>query len=146
MHCTKCHKNDAAIHFTSGGWKARKTVHLCKRCAVISFRVHTLALKKSEALSVKGKRCEFCGRRARFGGMVTGRAVYWCPDCGKELGRIIMDLCIAERPHLMEPVEGTVTLILRDAPKVRAWLRAANLKAIETLRERRRQDGRDKGS
>jgi hypothetical protein len=72
--------------------------------------------------------------------------VYWCSDCDKELRRIIVDLCIAERPHLMERVEGTVTFIMRDAPEVRAWLEAANLKAIEILKERRRQDGHDKGS
>ncbi len=147
MHCTKCHKNEAIIHFTPVvDGKAQKTVHLCKHCAVISFRFHTLVLKKSEAMSVTGKRCEFCSRRARFGRMVTGRTVYWCSDCGKKLRRIIVDLCIAERPHLMERVEGTVTFILRDAPEVRAWLEAANLKAIEILRERRRQDDRDKGS
>jgi DNA-directed RNA polymerase subunit RPC12/RpoP len=77
--------------------------------------------------------------------MVAGRAVYLCSDCGKELGSIIVELCVAERPHLTERVEGTVTFILRDTPEVRAWLEAANLKAIEILRERRRQDRRDKG-
>ena len=147
MRCTKCHKDEAITHVTPVvDGKAQKTVHLCKHCAVISFRFHTLVLKKTEALSVTSKRCKFCGRRARSGRVVAGRPVYLCADCGKELGRIIVDLCIAERPHLMERVEGTVTFMLRDAPEVRAWLTAANLKAIEMLRKRRRQDRRDKGS
>ena len=146
MRCTKCHKNEAITHFTPVvDGKAQKTVHLCKHCTVISFRFHTLVLKKTEALSVTSKRCKFCGRRARSARVVAGRPVYLCSDCGKELGRIIADLCIAERPHLMERVEGTVTFMLRDAPEVRAWLTAANLKAIEILRKRRRQDRRDKG-
>jgi hypothetical protein len=147
MRCTKCHKNEAIIHFTpAADGKAQKTVHLCKRCAVISFAPHTLVLKKPEILSLTGKRCEFCRRRARSGRMIAGRPVYFCSDCGKELGSIIVELCIAERPHLTERVEGTVTFILRDTPEVRAWLEAANLKAIEILRKRRRQDRRDKGS
>ena len=147
MHCTKCHKKEAAINFTPVvDGKAQKTVHLCKHCAVISFGFHTLVWKKPEALSVTGKRCKFCRRQARFGRMVAGRAVHWCSDCGKELGRIIVDLYIAEQPNLMERVEGTVTFMFRNAPEVRAWLEAANLTAIEILRERRRQDRRDKGS
>ena len=134
-------------HFTPvADGKAQKAVHLCKHCAATSFRFHTLVLKKSEALTVTGKRCGFCSGRARFGRIVTGRAVCWCSDCDKELRRIIVDLCIAERPHLMERVEGTVTFMLRDSPEVRAWLEGANLKAIEILKKRRRQDRRDKGS
>ena len=135
------------IHFTPvADGKAQKAVHLCKHCAVLSFGLHTLVWKKSGALLVTGKRCAFCRRRARSGRMVAGRAVYLCSDCGEELGSIIVELCVVERPHLTERVEGTVTFMLRDSPEVRAWLEGANLKAIEILKKRRRQDRRDKGS
>jgi hypothetical protein len=147
MRCTKCHMNEATIHFTpvvSG--RGQKTVHLCKDCAPARTRAHSLEPKKPEPLPVKGKRCDFCGRRARFGSLVAGEAVYSCTACATELRDITLDLDISERPHLMERIEGTVTLISRDAPEVRAWWKAASRKAIEILRARRRQATRDKGS
>ena len=147
MRCTKCHKNEATIHFTpvvSG--RARKTVHLCNDCAPARTRPHSLDPKKLEPLSVKDKRCDFCGGRARFGSIVAGEAVYTCTACATELRDIILDLDISGRPHLMERIKGTVTLISRDTPEVRAWLKAASGKATEILRARQRQGGRDKGS
>jgi len=141
MRCTKCHKNEATIHFTPVvNGRAQKTIHLCKDCAPARTKSHALDPKKPEALPVKGKRCDFCDRRARFGSIdkVTGKLGYVCTDCATELRNIMLELCVAEKPHLMERIEGTVTFISRDAPKVRAWLKVAGEKAKEILKERRR--------
>jgi hypothetical protein len=143
MFCRKCQKNEAAIHFTPVvNGKAKKPVHLCRDCAPAEARSHTLDPKKPATMPVKGKCCEFCGRPARYGGIVSGETVYTCADCATELRDIMLDLCSSERPQLMERIEGTVTFISRDTPDVRAWLKAANQKAIDIIRARRRQPGR----
>jgi len=146
MRCAKCHKNEASIHFTPVvDGKAQKTVHLCKDCAPTNTRIPALDPKKPEALSVTGKQCEFCGRPACSEIMVIERAVYLCLDCVREFGRIIVDLCISERPRVMERVyihkskkAMVIPRSLRDAPEVRAWFEVASRKAVEILRERRR--------
>jgi hypothetical protein len=49
-------------------------------------------LKQVEALSVIGKKSEFCGSDAFSGEMRAGsRAAYWYFDCGLELGMILRD-------------------------------------------------------
>jgi len=149
MRCAKCHKNEATIHFTPvADGKPQKTVPFCKDCASANTGFHFMESKKPEALPVKGKRCDFCGRRARFGHIdkVSGKAGYTCTDCATELRDIMLDLGVAEKPHLMERIKGTVTFISRDTPAVRTWLQAAGRRAIEILSEMRRQHGRDKGS
>ena len=148
MRCTKCHKNEATIHFTPVvNGMAQKTVHLCKDCAPARTKSHTLDPKKPEALPVKGKRCSFCRRPARFGEMHTGRARYWCLDCATELRDIFLDMCASERhPRLMERVEGTLAFMFRDDPEVPAWMVGAGLRATKIFVDRRRQHGHHKGT
>src|SRR6185295_15495869 len=100
--CAKCHQNEATIHFTAVlDGAEEEAVHLCKDCAPPGFQ--NLDLKELEALSVIGKKCEFCGKHAFSGEMgARGGAIYWCFDCGLEFGRILSDLCISERPDLMQ--------------------------------------------
>src|SRR5438128_2607494 len=106
--CAKCHQNEATIHFTTVVDGAEdETVHLCRDCAPLTglknLDLNNLDLKELEALSVIGKKCEFCGKEAFSGQMVaSGGAIYWCFDCGMEFGRILSELCISERPDLMQ--------------------------------------------
>ena len=94
-----------------------------------------------------GKRREFCGQAASSGVVYPGVKIYWCFDCGLEFGRIFSNLCISERPDLMQRTkEDSSFLSICCDPELQAWSEAANQKAVQILRERRRQDGRDKGS
>jgi hypothetical protein len=148
MLCAKCQKNEAIIHFTAVvDGKEDETVHLCKQCAPPTG-IENLSWQQVEALSVVGKKCEFCGKNAFSGEMVAaGGAIYWCFDCGLEFGRILMELMLAERPDLMQrSKEESSFLSICSDPELQAWSAAANQKAVQMLRERRRQDGRDKGS
>ena len=98
MLCAKCHKNEATIHFkTVVNGAEDETVHLCPECAPpTGFNLHKLDLKQIEALSVIGKKCEFCGKDAFSGEMRTkGGAIYWCFDCGLEFVRIVSELMVA---------------------------------------------------
>jgi len=169
MRCTKCHKNEAAIHFTPVlHGKPQKTVHFCKDCASATTGFHFRGPDKPEAWPVTGKRrCTFCGRPARVGNTLTGRLRYWCSDCTSELRSIFLDLCVSERPRLTERVEGTListasklvlarhsgivdkqtaAFIVRDAPEVATWAEAAYLRAVKVFVDRRRQHSHDKGS
>lgn len=169
MRCTKCHKNDATIHFTPVlHGKPQKAVHFCKDCASATTGFHFGEPKKPEAWPVTGKkRCTFCGRPARVGNTLTGRLRYWCSDCTSELRSIFFDLCATERPRLADRAEGTListarnlvlarhtgvvdertaAYMLRDAPEVAVWVEAAYLRATKIFADRRRQHGRDKGS
>src|SRR6266436_447349 len=105
MLCAKCNQKEATINFTTVVDGAEEeTVHLCKDCAPnTGFDLGNLDLKEIEALSVVGKKCEFCGRDAFSGEMrAGGGAVYWCFDCGLEFGVILQDLLITERPGLLQ--------------------------------------------
>ena len=146
--CAKCHQNEATIHFTTVvDGTEMETVHLCKDCAPPTGP-HALNPEQLAALSVIGKKCEFCANDAFSGEMGTrGGAIYWCFDCGLEFGRILTDLLIAERPDLMQrSQEESSFLSICCDPELQAWSEAANQKAVQILRERRRQDGRDKSS
>ena len=150
MLCAKCHKNEATIHFkTVVDVEAEETVHLCPDCAPpTGFNLDKLDLKEIEALSVIGKKCEFCGKEAFSGEMrANGGATYWCFNCGLELGRILSDLLVAERPDLLQRSkdESSFLSVCSDTG-LQAWSAAASQKAVQTLKERRREDGRDKGS
>ena len=69
----------------------------------MGFDLDKLDLKEIEALSVVGKKCEFCGRDAFSGEMrAAGSAICWCFDCGLEFAGIFRDLLIAERPDLLQ--------------------------------------------
>jgi len=150
MLCAKCHQREATIHFrTVVDGEEEETVHLCPDCAPpAGFDLDKLDLKKIEALSVIGKTCEFCGRDA-FSGQISakGGAIYWCFDCGLEFGRILSDLVLTERPDLLQrSKEESSFLSFCSDPGLQAWSEAASARAVQTLKERRRQDGRDKGS
>src|SRR5690349_14144947 len=141
MICAKCHKKEATIHFTTVvDGKEEETVHLCKDCAPdMGFNLAKLDLKEIERLSVTGKKCEFCGKDALSGEMrAGGGAIYWCFDCGLELGVIIRELLANERPDLLQRFkEESSFLSLSSDPGLQAWSATASEKAVQTLKERR---------
>ena len=52
-----------------------------------------------------------------------------------------------EQPDLIQRTkEGSSSLILGCDPENHSWEEEVHQKAAQTLKERRRQDGRDKGS
>ena len=150
MLCAKCHKNEATIHFTTvvDGQEV-ETVDLCKECAPpTGLDLDNLDLKQIEALSVIGKKCEFCGKEAFSGEMRTrGSAIYWCFDCGLEFGRILSDSLVSQRPDLLQRSKEERSFLSFCAdPGLQAWSEGASQKAVQKLKERSRQDGRDKQS
>src|SRR5258708_866308 len=147
MLCAKCHRNEATIHFTTvGSGTEEETVHLCIDCAPPTG-IETLEPEQLEALSVIGKTCEFCGKEAFSGLMLgPGGAIYWCFDCGVEFGRIVMELLTSERPELLQrSKEAASFLSICGDSDFQAWSEAANQKALQILRERRRQDSGERG-
>src|SRR3954451_15826671 len=104
MLCAKCQKNEATIHFTTVVGTEEETVDLCKDCAPpMGFDLDRPDLKQIEALSVIGKKCEFCGRDAFSGEVRAGSGpIYWCFDCGLEREAILRDLLLGERPDLLQ--------------------------------------------
>lgn len=148
MLCAKCQQNEATIHFTTVVDGAQEeTFHLCKDCAPPGFDLDKLDMKKIESLSIVGKKCEFCGRDAFSGEMRTdGGAIYWCFDCGLERAVILRNLLITERPDLLQRTkEESSPLFFYFDPDIQAWSASASDRATRALKERRRQDGRDKG-
>jgi hypothetical protein len=76
-----------------------------------------------------------------------GGTIYWCFDCGLELGRILSDLVASDRPDLLQRSKDESSFLGFYAdPGLQAWFELASQKAVQTLKARRRQDGRDKGS
>jgi len=150
MLCAKCHQKEATVHFsTVVDGTEEEAVHLCKDCAPpMGFDLEKLDLKQIEALSLVGKKCEFCGRAAFSGEMrAGGGAIYWCFDCGLEFAGIFRDLLVAERPELLQQgKEESSFLSFFSDTDLHAWSAAASQKVVQTLKGRRRQDGRDKGS
>jgi hypothetical protein len=149
MRCAKCHQKEATIHFrTVVDGAEEEIVPLCADCAPpTGFDLHKLDWKEIEALSVLGKKCEFCGSDASSGELrPNGGATYWCFDCGSELMRILSDLLRAERPDLLQRSEAKSSFLsFCSDTGFQAWSEAACQKAVQTLKDRRRQDGRDKG-
>jgi hypothetical protein len=150
MLCQRCHQKEAMVHFTTVmEGTEEETVHLCKDCAQLTgIDLDNLDVKQIVALSVIGKKCEFCGRNAFSGEMrAGGSAIYWCFDCGLERGLIFRDLLIAERPDVLErSKEDSSFLSFLSDTGLQAWSASASERATRTLKERRREDGRDKGS
>ena len=71
MLCAKCHKNDATVHFTAVmDGKREETIHLCTDCAPALTGFQSFDPRELEALSVIGKKCEFCGKEAFSGQML----------------------------------------------------------------------------
>lgn len=146
MLCAKCHQKGATIHFRMVVDGAEEeTVPLCPDCAPPTG---FMDLKEIEALSVIGKKCEFCGKDAVSGAIgARGGAIHWCFDCGLEFIRILSDSLVSERPDLLQrSKEESSFLSFCADPGLQAWSEAASQKAVQTLKERRRQDGHDKGS
>ena len=76
-----------------------------------------------------------------------GTEIYWCSHCGLEFGRIIMDLCLCERPDLIQRKnDGSLSVILCCNPENHAWEEQLHRKTAQILKERRRQDGYGEGS
>jgi hypothetical protein len=124
-------------------------VDLCKNCAPGGTGLlGTLEPNELAKLSVTGKKCEFCGKGAYSGQVAAGGgAIYWCFDCGLEFGRILGELTVSERPELMQRGKAATSFMsfLSD-PELRAWSEVSGRNGVQILKERRRQDGRDKGS
>jgi hypothetical protein len=149
MLCAKCQKNEATFHLaTVVDGKEEETVHLCKDCGTAITGLPTLDPSKLEALSVIGKKCEFCGKDAYSGEMrAGGGAIYWCFDCGAEYGRIFAELLMSEHPEFMERCKAHSSfLAFSSDPQLQAWSAEAGPKAMQVLKERRREDGRDAAS
>jgi hypothetical protein len=149
MLCAKCQKNEATVHLTMiVDGKRDETIHLCKDCAPAMTGLQSLDPKDLQALSVIGKKCEFCGKEASSGQMApSGGGMYWCFDCGLEFGRILTELLVSERPELLQrSKEESSFFAFYSDPELQAWSEAANQKAVRILKDRRKQDGRDKPS
>jgi len=138
--CAKCHQNEARIHFTTVvDGRTEETSHFCTDCAPPTG-LERLDPEKLEALSVTGKKCEFCGQTAFSGVLDPESPVYWCYDCGIEFSRILTDLCMAERPELLQRSANSSFLSICADPELQAWSTAASRKAVQILRDRRGQD------
>jgi protein-arginine kinase activator protein McsA len=125
--CAKCNQKEATVHFIAIvlGTEEEEAVHLCGDCAPPGFNSDKLDLKEIEASSVIGKNCEFCGKNAFSGEeCANGGAIYWCFDCGKELGVIISDLLVTERPDLLQRSKEESSFFSSD-PGLQAWSEAA---------------------
>src|SRR5215510_12322540 len=123
MLCAKCHENEATFHFNViVNGQEDENLDLCKDCAFLTG-LENLNLEQIQALSVVGKKCEFCGKGASSGQMVTGRApIYWCFVCGLEISRIMAELIVSERPDLIQKgKENSLSLISGLDPETLAW-------------------------
>ena len=144
MLCTKCHQKEATVHFTTVvDGTEEETVHLCKDCAPdTGFDFSKLDVGQIKAMSVIGKKCEFCGAEAVSGEMrVGGGGIYWCFDCGMELAVIIRDLVLVERPDLLlRSKEESSFLSSCSDSGFQAWSAHATERATVILKKRRRPD------
>jgi protein-arginine kinase activator protein McsA len=143
MLCAKCQKSQATVHFTTiVDGETEETIHLCEDCAPGVTGLQSLDAKEIEVPSVVCARCEFCGEEAFSEATVTGGGgIYWCFDCAKEFGRIMRELIVSERPELFQRSGGESSLhsLLCD-PELRVWLGAVNRKAMEMLKEKKKQE------
>ena len=144
--CSKCHQKEATVLFTAVmNGVEEQTVHFCKDCAPSATGLPTLDPKEIAALSVTGKKCEFCGRDAASGVFSASGPIYWCFDCGLEHSQIVAELSVSERPELMQRgKEASSFLALAADPEFRSWSEAASKRAVEILRARKRDN--DKGT
>jgi hypothetical protein len=146
MLCAKCQKNEATIHLTTVVGTDQETIDFCKDCAPPG--IADLDFDKAKTLCTIGKKCEFCGAAAYSGQMLDGgEAIYWCFNCGTELMSITAEWLNTERPDLLQRCNEAVSFLsLSNDSDFLAWSSAANRKAVQLLKERRRQDGRDQNS
>jgi len=141
MLCSKCQQHEATLHFTSiVDDKMAEEVHLCKRCAPATGHDWSqLKTEEIKALSVLGKKCEFCRRDAVSGEISAGRVpIYWCSDCGMERTMIQRDLFFAERPDFLQrpKEEGSFPSLLSD-PRFLAWSASIGDRATQILKQRK---------
>ena len=148
MLCAKCHRNEATVHLTFVRGTQTERIDLCKDCAPATTGVQSFDPNDLQALSVVGKKCEFCGQAACLGQLVAGgSAVYLCLDCHQEFGRILAELVTSERPDLMQRAkEESSFFAFASDPEVQVWLQRANDRAMQILKDRRQQGGRDTNS
>ena len=139
MLCAKCQKNEATTHITELGTE-QETVHLCENCAPPSpgGMDHEMAMAK--ARSMLAEKCGFCGAQAYSEHLLAGgEAIYLCFDCDAERMSIVTELARTERPDLARRSKEAGSILLSSDPVL-------NRKSIQLLKERRREDGRDKQS
>ena|SRR5436190_23763283 len=147
MVCAKCHKNDATIHFTLvHDGKAGEAVHLCNGCAS-ACGLPNIHPNEPESGLAHGTKCDFCGQSASSRVAYPKLQICCCTACGVQFGRIIIDLCLSERPHLIQREnDGSPSLSLGCNPENFAWVENLLRKTAQVLKQRRKQDGRDKDS
>jgi len=83
--CSKCQQNPATVHITTVMGSEVEKLDFCKDCAPATG-YEGLTPARITALSVTGKKCEFCGKEAISGVMYANGTIYWCYDCGLERG------------------------------------------------------------
>jgi len=118
-----------------------ENVHFCKVCAP-----HTgyegLSVEEIMAMSVIGKKCEFCEKDAFSGVREPGNTIYWCRDCGLERGRIISRLLASEHPEWKQLFALGHSALSEDfKTEFKSWAVTAGQKAIRILRNRGKKDG-----
>src|SRR5674476_157660 len=137
MLCARCQTNEATLHLTAVvDGRGEETVHLCKDCGTAITGLPTLDPTRLEALSVIGKKCEFCDKDAYSGEMrAAGGAVYWCFDCGAEYARIFTELLMSDHPEFIERGKAHSSfLTFSSDPQLQAWSAEAGPKAMQILR------------
>lgn len=105
-----------------------------------------LNLQDRKPVSLLGKTCEFCGRDAKTAGMRSGDWVYWCRECSREHYALFVEVLTSERPDLLQMLAESTSSSLRFGPGIDAWFDAARQRVVRTLRDRKKQDRRDKGA
>jgi hypothetical protein len=132
--CAKCHQKEATVHLTSIVGEAVETNHFCKDCAPLSG-LGTLDLKQAGALSVAGKKCEFCGLDALLVSWDAENPVYWCHDCRLKFQSIVISLVLSEHPELAERIRNTSSFAwLCLDPEFQALSSALMQKALQKMR------------
>jgi protein-arginine kinase activator protein McsA len=139
--CEKCHQKEATVHmsFLVNG-KTERQEHFCSECAPPTG-LEGMTLEQIKAQSIEGKKCEFCGNDAISGVRDTNDTIYWCRDCGMEKSRISLELLAAEHPDWKEQLAKHKASFVGPTPDVIKWGMETNRKAIQILRERKKQKG-----
>ena len=148
MFCVKCHKNATVQFIPVCHGRAKETLWFCADC-LSGCGLRDILARELQAQSLAGKKCEFCGHAASTRILYPGTEIYWCADCGSEFGHVIMDLCQAERPDLIQRTKDGSPLLAFDCKTMNrdlVWEEQLHRRAAQIIRERRRQDGRHKGS
>jgi hypothetical protein len=148
MLCSKCHKN-ATFQFTPvGHGRAKDAMWFCADC-LSACGLGDILSQELQSQSLVGKKREFCGQAAYTRILYPGTEIYSCWGCGLEFGRVIMDLCQAERPDLIQRTKDgcpSLTFGCKTMNRDLVWEEQLHRRAAQIIKERRRQDGRDRGS